>query len=101
MSERNLGADLAVVRKLLNAAAAAGYVGAGQVAVAELTGILDHWLAVDARTPLRFTTETADLVDTELGTVTGSQSRWVSGWWIDVPETMPLSPGVRHQMEDR
>lgn len=83
----NLGADLATLRQLLGRAAATGYVGAGTVAMDGVNAILEHWLALDKQTPLRFTTETQELVDTEHGTVTGSQSRWVGTWWIDVPTT--------------
>jgi hypothetical protein len=84
--QHNLGADLATVRQLLDRAAAAAYVGPGEVAMVSIAEILDRWLALDKQTPLRFTTETQELVDTEHGTVTGSQSRWVGDWWVDVPE---------------
>lgn len=87
MTEHNLGADLATVRQLLDRAAAAGYVGPGGVAMASVVEILNRWLEADKVVPLRFTTETVELVDTEHGTVTGSQSRWVGDWWIDVPST--------------
>lgn len=93
MSTHNLGAEIATARKLLDRAAARGFVGAGEVALHEAYQALDRVLAIDAKTPLRFNVESADITDTEIGEVTGTQVRLVGEWWIDVPEAMPLSPG--------
>jgi hypothetical protein len=81
-----LGVELATVRKLLSKAATYGYVGAGDVALHEVNQILDGLLAIDARTPLRFTVEQADLTDTEFGAVTGTQTRLVGEWQVDEAE---------------
>lgn len=93
----NLGVEIHNARALLALARSKGFVGAGEVAVAEANEILARLLAIDAKHPMRFTVETSDIVDTEVGEVTGSQSRLVGDWWTDVPEVMPLSPGVVHQ----
>ena len=86
MTEKhNLGADLATLRALLDRAAAGAYVGPGAVAMTSAVEILNRWLSLDKQIPLRFVTESQELVDTEHGTVTGSQSRWVGDWWVDVP----------------
>lgn len=86
----NLGADLATLRQLLGRAAATGYVGAGSVAMEGVNAILNRWLEADKLVPLRFTTETQELVDAEDGTPSGhTQTRWIGDWWVDMPSTQP------------
>jgi hypothetical protein len=82
----NLSAELVTLRELLARASAYGFVGAGDVALHEVERTLDRLLAIDTRTPLRFTVEQADLTDTEFGAVTGSQTRLVGEWQVDEAE---------------
>lgn len=89
----NLGEQIAGMRKLLDKARANQFVGAGDVALYEVYQALDRLLAIDAKTPLRFTVESLDVEDPQLGEVTARQTRLVGDWWVNTPEKMPLSPG--------